>query len=175
MLTKFTLQGVVSSPYLKSLICDVAFLTEKASHGDVVVYIGNNIGPWLVTVAKMFPTLHFLTYDGNPAKLAKLSNRLGPENIPQNLHIRQSWFNELEASKLVSQLSNPVYDPSKVLLMSDTNNMIWSSCGGSEEESGENSSRGASLAGPIQKHVVKDLNDQVLLIMFLAEHSFADT
>jgi hypothetical protein len=137
-------QGAVHSPHIKGLICDVAFLTERAVQGDVVVYIGNNIGPWISTVAKMFPTLHFLLYDGNPTKLSKLAQ----DAVPDNLHLKRSWFNAQEATKIKAMQSpviGSICPSSSLLLMAETNNLIW------DRE---------QVTGPVERDLNKDLNDQ---------------
>lgn len=113
----------------------------------MVVYVGNNVGPWIATVAKMFPTLHFLVYDGNSTKLSKVPS----EAIPENLHIRKCWFNQQEALKIKNNMKSPVlgnlYNPASLLLMAETNNLIWDK---------------DTNAGPVEKDLNKDLNDQVM-------------
>ena len=46
------MERAVHSPDLKRLVTDVAFLTDKAMQDDIVIYAGNNIGPWFPIVAR---------------------------------------------------------------------------------------------------------------------------
>ena len=86
----------VQYPDLSRVINDVNFLTDKSKEGDVVIYVGNNIGLWLGTVARMFPTLHFLVYDGNSMKLNRAMEQ---GKLPSNIHLKNSWFSVAEANK----------------------------------------------------------------------------
>lgn len=143
------------------LICDAAFLTERAFQGDVVVYVGNNVGPWLLTISKMFPTLQFLVYDGNAVKLSRSLEQersANPGAFP-NIHLRQCWFSEAEAARfhrlgLVSQR-----DPSinRTLLMAETINMNW------DKENPD--------SGPVYKDPHKDLGDQDAWVQALRPRS----
>ena len=90
------MERAVFSPDLKCLVNDVQFLTEKSRDGDTVIYVGNNTGPWLPMAARMFPGLQFLVYDGNAAKLNK---EIEDGTMPENVHLKTSWFSELEAEK----------------------------------------------------------------------------
>ena len=134
---------------IRNLVRDVAFLTAKARYGDLVVYIGNNIGQWLPVAARMFPTLQFLVFDGNAVKLAQIKDKaesapsLSTPSFPANIHVRPCWFNDLEAQKLTS-LKFPTYKSLNTLLISDTKNLVYSK---------EN-------PGPVMRHVGKDMSDQ---------------
>jgi hypothetical protein len=44
----------------------VAFLTQWASPGDLVVYVGGGTGMHLPTLARMFPMVHFDVFDVKP-------------------------------------------------------------------------------------------------------------
>ena len=59
-------KGVPNSHTIRALTNDVAFLTEKGKAGDIVIYAGHGVGNHIVLVAKMFPTMQFIIYDGNP-------------------------------------------------------------------------------------------------------------
>ncbi len=138
---------------IKNLIRDVAFLTSKARYGDLVVYIGNNIGPWLPVTAKMFPTLQFLVFDGNPVKLTQIIDK-GEDLFPPNIHVRPCWFNEVEAERL-TKLKFPTYKGLNTLLISDTKNLVYDK---------EN-------PGPVMRHVAKDMSDQELWVKALHPRS----
>lgn len=140
---------------IKNLVNDVSFLTSRARYGDLVVYIGNNIGAWLPVAAKMFPTLQFLVYDGNPAKLMQLQERDYQHNgFPSNIHIRPCWFSEHEADKLVN-LKFPHYNANSTLLVAETRNMVYDK----------------KAAGPVVKNCTKDMTDQDAWIHILKPRS----
>lgn len=90
------MERAVHCPDLKCLLNDISFLTQKCKQGDVVIYVGNNVGCWLPMVAKMFPTLQFLVYDGNPVKMAR---EMSAGRLPDNVHLKASWFSEVEAGR----------------------------------------------------------------------------
>jgi len=111
--------GLVHCPHIKMIVNDVAFLTEKASAGDVVLYVGGTIGSYLPLVARMFPTLNFLVYDGHPQSQ---HYKNASEQHPPNIHLKAAWFNEHEAIEYTN-LQQPKYSPGKTLLMVDTRNV----------------------------------------------------
>ena len=84
-----------------------------------MVYVGSTIGAYLPLVTRMFPTLQFLVYDGNPTSL---HYKRALEEHPENLHLKQAWFNEKEAMELVNQELMP-YNPTRTLLMVDARNI----------------------------------------------------
>ena len=140
---------------IKSLVNDVSFLTSKARYGDLVVYIGNNIGAWLPVAAKMFPTLQFLVYDGNPAKLIQLQERdYHLSGFPSNIHIRPCWFSDHEAENLVN-LKFPNYNAASTLVIAETRNMVYDK----------------KSCGPVIKNCVKDMADQDSWIHILKPRS----
>ena len=134
------MERAVHSPDLKRLISDVAFLTDKAMRDDIVIYAGSNIGHWFPIVAKMFPTLHFLVYDGNPVKLDKLAEQVG---LPPNVRVKTSWFTESEAKRFVKTAGTP-HQHASVLLIADSNNLEWD----------------RETPGPVLKDIHKDMADQ---------------
>jgi hypothetical protein len=108
--------GLSHCPNIKMLINDVAFLTEKAKAGDLVIYVGGTIGAYLPLVAKMFLTLHFLVYYGHPESMHYKNEQ------PPNMHLKAVWFSQQEAVNFVN-LQMPKYDPRRTLLMVDTRNV----------------------------------------------------
>ena len=157
------MERAVYSPDLKNLVNDVAFLTDKGMRDDVVIYAGevfvsctfkksfsltekekqtgSNIGHWFPIVARMFPTMHFLVYDGNPVKLEKMSQNAP---MPANVSFKHAWFNESEA-KRYARTGIPHVGRDGILLIADSNNLDWDK---------EN-------PGPVIKNLNKDLADQV--------------
>ena len=90
----------------------------------------------------MFPTLHFLVYDGNPIKLDKVRTKLVACNpsfwaeacttkkqvvehsgLPSNVRVKTSWFSEAEAKRCAATMANS--PRAQVLLIADTNNLDW--------------------------------------------------
>ena len=119
------MERAVHAPDLKSLVNDVSFLTEKAMAGDVVIYAGNNIGHWFPIVARMFPTLHFLVYDGNPVKLGKIVEQhdIEKRDLPPNVSIKHCWFSEFEARRFAT--TGDINARDGILLIADTNNIAY--------------------------------------------------
>jgi hypothetical protein len=158
------MERAVHNPDLKNLVNDVAFLTDKAMRDDVVIYAGCNVGHWFPTVARwvdelffitsfsshfycpwmsrMFPTVTFLVYDGNPIKLDKMEqNNLA---LPPNVRLKPSWFSESEAKRF-AKTGIPQHVPrEKILLIADSNNLDWDK----------------ETPGPIIRDLDKDLADQ---------------
>jgi hypothetical protein len=59
------------NPHLKMLCNDVSFLTEKATAGDRVLYVGGSVGAYVLLLAQMFPTVKFTLYDHNMSNSVK--------------------------------------------------------------------------------------------------------
>jgi hypothetical protein len=111
-------------PNIKMLINDVSFLTHRAKDGDTVIYVGSTIGNYLPTLAKMFPCVQFLVYDGNPKSCHYRQSAQNPmEASPPNIHVKPTWFSDSEARNLISMVHPAKYDSAKTLLMVDTRNV----------------------------------------------------
>ncbi len=115
---------VVTSADVKCIVNDVAFLTRKSRDGNKVVYIGNNIGRGLLIIAKMFPKLKFLVYDGNNSKLMEAKRNEPGQVFPPNLHLKSHWFSTQEAERITEQRF-PQYDHMQTLLITNSINQVW--------------------------------------------------
>ncbi len=93
-------------------------------------------------MSRMFPTVTFLVYDGNPVKLEKMEKNSVP--LPQNVRLKPSWFSEAEAKRFARTGIPTHVSNDSVLLIADTNNLEWDK---------EN-------PGPVVKDLNKDLADQ---------------
>jgi len=123
-------KGSVYCSELKNLMKDIQFLTAKALPWDTVIYIGNTMGRWVETVSRMFPTLQFMVYDGNPTKVqTAIANGTLVEDPthfmkhPGNVHLRDSWFSVQEAERLTGGGRGSLLDSTKTLMMVETRNM----------------------------------------------------
>ena len=112
--------GLIHCPNIKMLVNDVAFLTERARDGDMVIYVGGTIGNYLPILGKMFPNLQFLVYDGNPTSMHYRSPQ---DEKASNIHLKPTWFSEKEARTLAAMRHPTPYDSSKTLLMVDSRNI----------------------------------------------------
>jgi hypothetical protein len=152
------LHGSVYCSELKNLMNDISFLTEKASAGDTVVYIGNTIGSWIQMVTSMFPTLQFVVYDGNPTKVqlqmaAENANCRTGDRAASNTMFNHTWFSAAEADRFICT-KFPSYDPSRTLVIAETRNIMQlASCPEDDDDDGPAEVFHSS-------HVLKDMADQ---------------